>query len=123
MRRRVAAAGVLALVLMADGPTYTAGLSAGQYALSATGGRTLASVCVGDLRPLLQAPHGADDCRFFTVSQRPNGTRVSYECAGGSGLVDLKTVTPRSAVLRATGVRGRTPYSLRVNARRVGDCR
>lgn len=108
---------------MADGPSYTAGLSAGQYALTATGGRTVANVCVGDLRPLLQAAHGADDCRFFTVSQSSRATRVSYECDGGSGLVDLKTVTPRSAVLQATGVRGRSPYSMRVNARRSGDCR
>ena len=123
MRRRAVAAGVLAFALMADGPVYTAGLTPGQYALQASGGRTAASVCVGDLRPLLLAAHGADDCQFYTVNQRANGTRVSYECAGGSGLVDLKSITPRSAVLQATGVRGTSPYKMSVNARRIGDCR
>lgn len=120
---RAALLGAAALTLLASGPVYTAGLTPGLFALKATGGSVASSVCVGDLRPLIQAAHGADSCRFFTVNQRSNGTRVSYECDGGSGLVDLKAVTPRSAALRATGVRGSTPYSIRISARRTGECR
>ena len=123
MTRRLTLLGVFALALMADAPTDTAGLAPGEYALRATGGPVLPSVCVADLRPLLQAAHGADECRFFTVEQRSRGARVSYECDGGSGLVDLRTITPRSASLTATGVRGSSPYSVRISARRVGDCR
>lgn len=111
MRARAALLGVAALTLLADGPVYTAGLTPGLYTLKATGGSVVPSVCVGDLMPLIQAAHGADNCRFFTVDQRSNGTRVSYECVGGSSLMDLKAITPRSAVLRATAVRGSTPYS------------
>lgn len=123
MRARAALLGVAALTLLADGPVYTAGLTPGLYALKATAGTVEPNVCVGDLRPLIQAAHGPDSCRFFAVNQRSNGTRVSYECDGGSGLVDLKAITPRSAALQATGVRGRTPYSVRISADRTGACR
>ena len=123
MRLRAGIIAVCGLALAAGGPSYTAGLTPGEYALTATGGRVAPAVCVSDLSALLQAAHGPDRCQFFTASQAATGTRVTYECANGSGLADLKTLTPRSALVSASGVRGRSPYKMRVNARRTGACR
>lgn len=119
-------AGIIAasgLALAAGGPVYTAGLTPGNYALTASGGRVAPAVCVSDLRALLQAAHGPDQCRFFTASETATSTRVTYECANGSGLADLKALTPRSATVSASGVRGSSPYRMRVSARRTGACR
>ncbi len=121
---RVARAMVGALALVASGPVYTAGLTTGQYALREVKGRAPPrSVCVADLNALYRAAHGEDRCRYFTVEQKPDRIRVSYECAGGSGQLSVRSVTPRSANVTAQGVRGDQPYAVALVARRTGDCR
>lgn len=110
--------------VMAVAPVYTAGLQPGQFSVTPLGqAQPTNSVCVSDLLALYRVAHGPDRCRYFTVSQEATSTRVSYECAGGSGIVTVKAVTPRAANITASGVRGRDPYNVQLVARRTGDCR
>lgn len=109
---------------MAAGPVYTAGLQPGQFDVTPLGAsKPTTSVCMADLTALYRVAHGPDSCRYFTVEQRAQSTRVSYECAGGSGILTVRAVTPRAANLTASGVSGRTPYKRSLVARRTGDCR
>ena len=123
MRPVAVALPLLALTGIGASAPYTAGLVPGQYDVTQAGKSGTRSICVSDLGPLLQLAHGPDQCRFFPVLQGRDRTRVSYECTGGSGLVSLVAVTPRTAEITASGVRGATPYKTRLTARRSGDCR
>ena len=121
---RVARLLVGALALVAAGPVYTAGLVPGQYSLRDVKGSAPArSVCVADLDALYRAAHVSSGCRYFTIERTPDRIRLSYECADGSGLLSLRSVTPRSANVSAQGVRGGQPYAVALVARRTGACR
>lgn len=122
--KRALILGVLSGIAAAAAPAYTAGLQPGQFDVTPAGStKPTASVCVSDLLALYQIGHGPDRCRYFTVSQSAKEIRVSYECADGSGLLNIKSVTPRSGNLMASGVNGTTPYKRRMVIRRTGDCR
>lgn len=123
MRRTWLVLPLFALTAAGASSPYMAGLMPGRYDVTQAGTGGTRSVCIADLGVLLQLAHGPDQCRFFPVLRNPDRTRVSYECAGGSGLVSVVAVTPRTAEVSASGVRGSTPYKVRLTARRSGECR
>ncbi len=122
--RRAVLLGLASAAIAAAAPVYTAGLTPGRYALVTAKDRAPAgSVCVGDLTSLYRAVHQSSDCRYFPVAQAADRTKVSYECADGSGLLTLHAVTPRAANVAAQGVRRGEPYAVALVARRTGACR
>lgn len=115
--------GLAACAVVAAAPVYTAGLMPGRYSVTPVGGTSpVGSVCVSDLDELYRAAHRSDGCRYFTAVRSGSAARVSYECADGSGLLTIRSVTPRTANVTASGVLARAPYKRQLIVRRTGEC-
>ncbi len=115
--------GLAACAVVAAAPVYTAGLMPGRYSMTSVGAKSpVGSVCVSDLDELYRAAHRSDGCQYFTAARTARSTRVSYDCADGSGLLTIKAVTPRTANVTASGVLERAPYKRRLVVRRTGEC-
>ena len=81
------------------------------------------TICVADPERLLQVQHVADRCSRVVHRNRPDGTIITYNCPGsGSGRTWMRVETSRLAQIETQGLRNRSPFSYRLEARRVGAC-
>lgn len=82
------------------------------------------SVCVADVRALLQVQHGAAMCNRFVISSSARETTVHYTCPGsGHGRTTIRVETPRLIQIESQGIARREPFSLAFEGRRSGDCK
>jgi hypothetical protein len=80
-------------------------------------------VCLGSPKLLLQLEHRGKPCSHLVVSQDERSATVHYTCpASDFGQTSLKLETPRLAQIETQGISGGTPFSYRLEARRVGAC-
>lgn len=101
-------------------------LEPGAWQLREVGGnrRAPASLCLGDPHLLLQLEHRNAPCSRLIVHQDDRSATVHYTCpAAGYGQTLLTVETPRLVKVDTQGIVGSRPFSYRLEARRVGDCR
>lgn len=80
-------------------------------------------VCVRDPAQLLQVQHPEATCRRYVVTDAANRSIVTYQCTDhGAGRSDLRVETSRLVQIDAQGVSNGAPFSMSIEARRVGDC-
>lgn len=82
------------------------------------------SLCVSDVRALLQVQHGAAMCSRFVISNTPRETTVHYTCPGsGHGRTTIRVETPRLIQIESQGIAKREPFALELEGRRIGECK
>ncbi len=88
---------------------------------SAAGNR---SVCVQDVRALLQVEHGTAACNRFVIANTARETTVHYTCPGsGHGRTTIKVETARLIQIESQGIAKQEPFAVEFEARRTGDCK
>lgn len=97
----------------------------GQWFLkSRTGTAGNRSVCVSDVRALLQVEHGAAMCNRFVIANTPRETTVHYTCPGsGHGRTTIKVETPRLIQIESQGIARQEPFAVEFEGRRTGECK
>ncbi len=97
----------------------------GQWFLkSRSGGTANRSVCVQDVRALLQVEHGSAICNRFVISNSARETTVHYTCPGsGHGRTTIKVETARLIQIESQGIANQEPFAVEFEARRTGDCK
>jgi hypothetical protein len=81
------------------------------------------SICLGSAKLLLQVQHRGRPCSQLLVSQDERSATVHYTCpSSGYGQTLLKLETPRLAQIDTQGIADGSPFSYRLEARRVGAC-
>ena len=97
----------------------------GQWSLkSRTNPAANRSVCVSDVRALLQVQHGAAMCNRFVIANTPRETTVHYTCPGsGHGRTTIKVETPRLIQIESQGIARKEPFAVEFEGRRVGECK
>lgn len=105
-------------------PTVLAPLEPGLWELKHVGASAPpARLCLTDLRQLFQPLHPAPLCRQFISENASDHAAVAYDCASrGQGRTTLRAETPRLVQIDSQGIAGGTPFSVRMEARRVGAC-
>lgn len=82
------------------------------------------SVCVSDVRALLQVQHGAAMCNRFVIANTARETTVHYTCPGsGHGRTTIRVETPRLIQIESQGIARREPFAVEFEGRRVGECK
>lgn len=98
-------------------------LQPGQWDLRPRGPGTAKSLCISDMRMLIQLQHGAAACRRFVVTNEARQATVSYTCPrAGHGQTTIKAETPRLAQITTQGIDGNEPFAEEYEARRTGAC-
>lgn len=97
----------------------------GQWLLKSRGGPAgNRSVCVSDVRILLQVEHGAAICNRFVIASTPRETTVHYTCPGsGHGRTTIKVETPRLIQIESQGIARQEPFAVEFEGRRTGECK
>jgi hypothetical protein len=132
--RGAALAGAILLAVSAAGLAAAAAsqalpvlgrLDAGLYELrNLHGGGRFAPVCLGEDRgALVQLQHRRSQCSRSVVARTRDRLEVRYNCAGAFGQTTIRVETARLARIESEGVDNGMPFSLRIEARRVGSCR
>lgn len=81
------------------------------------------SLCIKDMRELLQIQHGRAQCSRFVISNAPNQTTVHYTCPGqGHGQTTLRVETSRLVQIDSQGVIANEPFAVLFEGRRTGEC-
>jgi hypothetical protein len=111
----------------ATAPTLVAlsAIEPGQWQLRAldTGGSPASSMCVSDPRSLIQIRHKQAQCSRFVIANDARTATVHYTCPGaGHGQTTIRVETPRLIQIDSQGIAERSPFSLRMEARRTGAC-
>lgn len=111
---------------LAQAPTIQAlaVLQPGQWDLRPRGGTgSTKSLCLTDMRMLIQLQHCTASCRRFIVTNEAREATVSYTCPrAGHGQTTIKAETPRLAQVTTQGIDGNEPFAAEYEARRVGAC-
>ena len=82
------------------------------------------SLCVSDVRALLQVKHGSAMCNRFVISNSQRETTVHYTCPGaGHGRTTIKVETPRLIQIESQGIASQQPFAFELEGRRVGECK
>lgn len=108
----------------------TASLSAlntiqpGQWTLRARNGTGSArTLCLGDVRQLLQIRHAGAACTRFVIGNDPVQAVIAYSCPGmGNGRTTVRVETPRLIQIDSQGIAANEPFDLALEGRRVGEC-
>jgi hypothetical protein len=80
-------------------------------------------VCVRDSVQLAQVEHAGGSCPAEVVESDANGATIQYSCSGrGFGHSHLRVETPRLVRIDTQGISNGRPFSLRIEARRIGRC-
>jgi hypothetical protein len=80
-------------------------------------------LCVSDPRVLLQPRHVGQSCKRFIIDDGVRHVAVAYSCPdGGNGRTDIKFETPRLVQIDTQGVDSGMPFSMMIEARKVGQC-
>lgn len=105
-------------------PNAVAGLEPGLWEFKDLGRTTPPERrCVGSLRELLQPAQPRLFCKHFVAENAEDHTAVAYDCAAhGQGRTALRVETKRLLRIDSQGVAEGRPFSLRLEARRVGAC-
>ena len=131
MRKKYATyVGILGFALGGAGPLFAADLTAlrkielGLWDVRAKdardGGRTM---CISDPAVLTQLAHAGLSCSRFVISSTADDVVVHYSCpAMGSGQTEIRIETPRLVQIETQGMLRQTPFQMRYEARRIGDC-
>lgn len=119
--------GMMSVGTVAAAPVQLAGLNRlehGAWEVRARGASAnVQQLCVGDPRQLLQPQHLGSSCSRYIVADGANEITVTYNCqAAGSGRTDLRIETPRLVQIQSQGVANRAPFSVSLEARRIGNC-
>jgi hypothetical protein len=81
------------------------------------------SICLKDVRALIQLEHGAAVCNRFVISNGPRETTVHYTCPGnGYGRTTIRVETPRLLQIDTQGIHAKEPFAATIEARRIGEC-
>lgn len=123
---------VAAMLIMAAG-TVTAkrpalaalsGVSSGQWQFHEVGTREAPrSMCVSDVRMLLQYQHPSAQCARFVLDDESREATVHYTCPGaGHGRTTLKVESSSLIRLQTQGIAGGAPFDVDLEGRRVGRC-
>jgi hypothetical protein len=81
------------------------------------------SICVNDMRALLQVRHGMAQCNRFVIANDPARTTIHYTCPGsGHGQTTLRVETPRLVQIDSQGVANGEPFAFTLEGRRAGSC-
>ncbi|MBO9574341.1 MAG: hypothetical protein J7494_01260 [Sphingobium sp.] len=135
MLRVSKAAGFAALVLLCAGaesvaqapaptPNAVAALEPGLWEFKEVG-RTAAPErhCITSLRELLQPVQPRLSCKHFIAENADDHTAIAYDCAArGQGRTALRVETKRLLRIDSQGVAEGRPFSVRLEARRIGAC-
>ena len=124
--RAMIACAAFALTGAADAPQLVAlsHLEPGQWTLRALDGRmSPRSICLGDVRVLLQLQHPGASCSRFIIANDPSMTIVHYTCPGaGHGRTEVRVETPRLMQIESQGIAANTPFDWTLEARHTGPC-
>jgi hypothetical protein len=109
-----------------DSPSLIAlnAIQPGQWALRAKDGSGVTrSLCLGDMRQLLQIRHAGAACTRFVVGNEPKQTVVHYTCVGGgNGRTTVRVETPRLIQIESQGIADNAPFEIALEGRHVGQC-
>jgi hypothetical protein len=99
-------------------------LQPGQWELRSRGASAATkSMCLNDMRALLQVQHGAAACNRFVTTNDPRQAVVNYTCArAGHGQTSLRVETPRLVQIQTQGIADNEPFAFEFEGRRVGAC-
>lgn len=105
-------------------PTALASLQAGLWTLRSRDGSAQArSICLGDVRSLLQVQHGSAPCAKVLITDGPDMTVVNYSCAGsGNGRTTVRVETPRVVQIESQGIDRSMLFDWALEGRRTGAC-
>jgi hypothetical protein len=96
----------------------------GQWVLRARDGTgTARTLCLGDVRQLLQIRHSGATCTRFVIGNDPSQAVIAYSCASaGNGRTSVRVETPRLIQIDSQGIVNNEPFNLTLEGRRVGEC-
>lgn len=81
------------------------------------------SVCVKDVRALVQIRDGGAICSRFVIESTANELTVHYTCPGNAhGRTTIKANTSRLLQIESQGISDRQPFALTLEGRRTGEC-
>jgi hypothetical protein len=99
-------------------------LQPGQWELKPRAGAgATKSLCLNDMRALLQIKHSASACSRFIIANDSRQTTVQYRCAkSGNGRTTVRVETPRLVQIQSQGIADNEPFAIELEGRRVGAC-
>jgi hypothetical protein len=98
-------------------------LEPGLWQIRNASGANLGSICLGDPADLAQLQHRGVSCSREYLESAERFTTIQYSCRGiGSGLTTIRFETPRLVRIESQGLDQGTPFAIRAQARRSGDC-
>ena len=81
------------------------------------------SICVRDVRALMQIQHGGALCNRFVIADEGKSTTVHYTCPGrGHGRTELRVETSKLIQLETQGILNKEPFAVLLEGRRLGEC-
>lgn len=81
------------------------------------------SICVKDVRALLQIRHGGAICSRFVIANDARETTVHYTCPGnGHGRTTLRILSAKAIEIESQGIIDKQPFALMLEGRRAGEC-
>ncbi len=100
-----------------------AALQPGQWELRERDSGEKTSMCLNDMRALLQVRHAALSCNRFVISNDAREAVVNYTCPrGGHGRTAIKVETPRLVQISTQGFADNEPFVAAFEGRRLGAC-
>lgn len=114
----------VASVAQTPGADAVAGLETGLWEFKELG-RTAKPEhrCVTNVRELLQPMQPLLSCKHFVSENGADRAAVAYDCAArGQGRTALRVETKRLVRIDSQGIAEGRPFSVRLEARRLGAC-
>lgn len=94
----------------------------GLWQMRDAGGRPF-DMCVRDPAVLLQLRNRGAQCSRFVIDDRADAATVHLTCPGrGHNRTTITVQTPRHVRIESEGLEGGAPFSLDIDARRIGAC-
>lgn len=99
-------------------------LQTGQWELTPReGGGKMRTLCINDMRELLQLQHSGAACTRFVITNQAKLATVNYSCPkAGHGRTSVKVETPRLVQVESQGIQNNEPFSFALEGRRIGAC-
>jgi hypothetical protein len=100
-----------------------ASIEGGEWQLKSKETGETKSMCLGDVKALLQVRHGRANCSRFVIANGPKASTVHYTCPGaGHGRTTIRVETPRLIQIESQGIANNAPFDLLYEGRRTGTC-
>ena len=98
-------------------------LEPGLWQIRNASGTSLGSICLGDPSDLAQLQHRGASCSREYLASGDRFATVQYSCRGiGSGRTTIRVETRRLVRIESQGLDQGTPFAIRAQARRSGEC-